>query len=464
MGANKPLYTILTQRHLFAGYKLMLGPAQAHELLLRDELSKQLEQIATIKFPASFYNLKEKGWNRELQVIIAEHQKAIKNMPGAELYVAMGNLEKKIAVLMNKVLTDIGPQTQLDKVSNKLDVLNQLNHALIDVNLTLAKHVNPIMQQQIAVNSQIPFWQHMQQLEGKIVCKANIPYKELEEDKTLQKNLRETSEIARSLIFTTFLKGARTQEEQELVKELSQQLTGNKGLSVLPSYSCVPGESMAVSCSEVTGFAKAENQELISIAIRDKQAINANAGCGSTMTVPIVMSVEEIGDAEEMRQFFHQANLVYNVSHQMLQGALSFDAKGASFIPFSVELTHELIHVIHNAEGVNARNLQILENEASLWHSYEEYITVKGGNLNEAQFITSYGARVRESHVGTGTGTLFNLSEREKTKTIAAIMRDLHPHEHDHDLQENFRTRYQEIVARRGKSPEPEDLSAPTPN
>jgi hypothetical protein len=130
----------------------------------------------------------------------------------------------------------------------------------------------------------------------------------------------------------------------------------------------------------------------------------------------------------------------------MMDGGFVFDRHGFSFIPVQVQIVHELMHVMHNAQGLNLRNIPLKQDEDELWSSSEEYQTIKGGHINEAQFVEAYGARPRDRHRGINSAKLFNPNNRNPNETIDDLKKEYGISENSSEKFEKFKSTYKEII------------------
>jgi hypothetical protein len=98
---------------------------------------------------------------------------------------------------------------------------------------------------------------------------------------------------------------------------------------------------------------------------------------------------------------------------KILSGSLSFDKNCRPFFtPARIELTHEIIHVLHNARGMNrAETRRLLESEQKIWSNPEEWWTIAAGEINENQFNQIIGAPDRYGHAGIPLSGLDKSSE-----------------------------------------------------
>lgn len=116
----------------------------------------------------------------------------------------------------------------------------------------------------------------------------------------------------------------------------------------------------------------------------------------------------------EAGQLLFEKYLPMDLAHErILLGSLSFgESKYAFFSPLRIELMHELLHVLHNAQGTNRAAVALTGGlNPMLWTNGEEYATIAGGDLTENALGAEIGLPDRYGHSGLSLDLLSSKSE-----------------------------------------------------
>ncbi|MFI5495732.1 hypothetical protein [Actinoplanes sp. NPDC051859] len=144
----------------------------------------------------------------------------------------------------------------------------------------------------------------------------------------------------------------------------------------------------------------------------DIPASTRGAGSRSYLGAPVWLD-GEIDSTEAGSQLFKKYLSVDRAHERILLGSLSFgEGKFAFFSPLRIELMHELLHVLHNAQGTNRAAVKLTGGlTTALWTNGEEYATIAGGDLTENALGAEIGLPDRYGHSGLSLDFLSAKSE-----------------------------------------------------
>ncbi len=407
---------------------------------IRHDLMRHLGNFHKINFPVNLASHATPRWNRSLDKLISEAEFVINSIDKPEeMIAAVAKMEKQVGQLINTVLRELDKDKTVSKHAAKLDTLSKINQAMVGMNIALSHHVEGIIKQVAENNPEVQLWKDMSHIAENISIDTSMLPPSIKNSDAAKHNIEELLTLGRTMVLLSLLKETGIEQGTRLVNKLAAGLNSKHGLSIGAAFTGTPGECMAVSPSGMNALAKIDREYFDSALPFEqltKQGVENNTGSGSVLSIPIIMTDDDLITMVDYDNFdenacdffpFAKNKTVDNTVRQLMNGSISFDDKGASFLPFQVELTHELIHVLHNTQGSNARNVPMPEHEMSLWGSYEEYLTVKGGDPCEAQFCEAHGARARNSHAAQGSGILFNPEERTPTASIKKLTQEFAP-------------------------------------
>jgi hypothetical protein len=140
-------------------------------------------------------------------------------------------------------------------------------------------------------------------------------------------------------------------------------------------------------------------------------AVTAGGGAGSEMGAPVWTDTEPT--APELLAATFKRQTVDEALSKILVGSLSFTRdRSPFFTPARLELLHEIVHVLHNAQGINREKVPgLTKEEHDAWHNPEEYWTTAGAGVNENDFNATIGLPDRYGHGGLPLASLIPTSE-----------------------------------------------------
>lgn len=393
---------------------------------LRQDLEKHLLVFSKIRFPVKFRSHATRIWNARLNHIIGECSRAITTSSEPEMmFEAVAAMEKNISTLINTALRYFDIHEELSKLEDKMHTLSQINQAMIDMDLCLTKYIDELISIKASDNTGQELWENMQFIKMHISTYLN---KKTHGDMDPQaiSNIQSIILESKSVILNSLLKGSYNEHGMELIRSLRQNFNDERKLNIMVFLACNE-QSLSISPDGDEAYKQEQKEEskdinrLMDIEQRDKGWENGN-GSGSMLSIPVLISED---DMSNLNIALTRENIVQNTMNDMMIGGLSRDPTGVSFIPFQVQIIHELIHALHNAQGANSRGIYLRPGEErGLWETYEEYVTIKNGTINESQFITQYGAIAREHHGGISSSALFKEEKRHASITIHNALND----------------------------------------
>jgi len=211
------------------------------------------------------------------------------------------------------------------------------------------------------------------------------------------KPVQEFMATVRDYIVLSLWVAARSEPGRKLVTGLARN---NASLSLRIIYKGGPTSLLAFAAG--TGaFAKATGPVPDSADTTTRlSAVTPGGGAGSDMGAPVWTDTGP--SAPELLGATFKRQTVEVALGKILMGSLSFTRdRSPFFTPARLELLHELIHVLHNAEGINREKVPgLTKEEYNAWHNPEEYWTTAGPGVNENDFNETIGAPDRYGHGG----------------------------------------------------------------
>jgi hypothetical protein len=412
-----------------------------------DELNAIINNAKKIQFKTGFFSFATKKSNIRLQAIFELCQKnLLKNRDNPEKIVeTMATFEKQMTTFINHSLNGFNKNSKLSGLSDKLATLAKLNKSLNDVNLCLANNAQMIIDTASNKNPKNKVWTQLKAIAQNIEIDHSMVDITILKDEEAKSNIESISRTSCSLALVCLMKEGFSTNGANFIKELSLSLSKDKPLKIMPIFTTISG-GMAVSVSSTDAYATVSDKKSNKKQSFDKlgKLAKPSKGSGSVLTVPVVISVD---DYDNLPKFLKKDGIVEQVLSQSMGGDLAFGKKTISFLPFQLEFFHELIHVLHNANGNNVRNLPIPEDKQSKWSTYEEYVTIKDGKYTEAQFAPSYGAMPREHHGAVPSEELFNASIRKSSETLSNMIENNSHTEKSHkdSKHEHFKQQMHDI-------------------
>lgn len=413
---------------------------------LRKDLEKHLLVFNKIRFPVKFRSHATRIWNAHLGDIIDECYRAITTSSGPEMmFEAVTTMEKNISTLINTVLRYFNINDELSRLGDKINTLSQINEAMIDMDLCLTKYIDELINVKASENTGEELWENLQFIQMHISAYFNKQAHSHMEPLAIS-NLQSIILESKSVILNSLLKGSYNEHGMELIRLLRQNFNDERKLIIMPFIACIE-QSLSISPVGEEAYKQEQKQESKDMVMDIEQrdiAWENGSGSGSVLSIPVLITEDDM--LSNLNIALTRENIVQNTMNNLMIGGLSLDPTGVSFIPFQVQIIHELIHALHNAQGANSRDIYLRPGEErKLWETYEEYVTIKSGTINESQFITEYGAIAREHHGGISSSVLFNAEKRQASQTILAALND------DDDLlyemNKDQQSKEQEIVS-----------------
>lgn len=135
-------------------------------------------------------------------------------------------------------------------------------------------------------------------------------------------------------------------------------------------------------------------------AVTRVDKVTTGTGAGSDMGAPVWLDTEPL--APELLAATFTRQTVDEALSKILMGSISFTRdRSPFFTPARVELLHELIHVLHNAQGINREKVKgLTREEAYAYHDAEEFWTTAGPGISENAFNATLGLPDRYGHGG----------------------------------------------------------------
>lgn len=407
---------------------------------------QQLKSIKAIVFSEPFFSTHSgiKNWNAQIDLAIKTYDSALRSADSPkDVFLAMANLEKNCSKIINTVLAETEHDKKLAKISDRLDALNALNEVIKNINLSMSQHIDTVIQDGLENDPENPQWKQLVEISQHIEINTALVKGALGGNQQGIANLEQIAQRGSKLILAALMKEMYTEKGREFISQMHSSLQNGKRIIVQPSVTTMqPG--MAVGTVDMVGpFAQVETNKNsdTSIESRVDAGVFSSKGGSSALDVPI--TIPEFA-FDNLGAYMAMPEIVEDSLPTLMGGDFYFNNNQITYVPFQVELYHELIHILHNAEGNNYRHVPLTKEEKDLWHTYEEYVTIKGGAVSEADFAPLYGTKPREDHSGLSTSILFNPMERNPEATIGQfIQKNSHqPHDHHHQLRSTIKISY----------------------
>ncbi|QEY52107.1 hypothetical protein [Legionella longbeachae] len=408
------------------------------------------------------FNSPEKDWNVQINKMVNRYSNLLNDAEMSQDYFfAMANLEKDCSKMINSILSQLDHEKKLSTMSGRLNTLNDLNQVIKSINLLMSQHIDFVISNSKKHAPDIKQWRQLEDISRSIQINTNIIHPLLGANQAGINNLEQIAQQASRLILAALAKEINTEKGNEFINQIHTSLATNKSIIVQPSIT-VSEPGMAVSPVNLEGAcAQIQVQDSdASLESRISDKFTCSTGDSSTLDVPITVPMEVLQE-DQLATYMAKPEVVNRSLSTLIGGDLYCNNK-ITYLPFQVELLHELIHVVHNAQGTNFKHVPLNEEEKKLWHTYEEYVTMKGGLISEADFAPKYGALPRENHSGFSTSILFQPTKEESKITINSIINDHSalPNEHHHHSSfHNFKQKMSEIVNRKDQSELEEEIS-----
>lgn len=398
--------------------------------------------------PSITENLEVKKVLKKIQKIFIKTQKEINAADTPmDMFMAGASLETRCCVLMNKTLHQFHLDSQVKEHVPLLDLFNRLQEELLSFNLCLAQHVEEILEKSaLSEAAAAP------EAAAAVVAPEAAAFDPLEDMQYIAQRI-ETPQLAppdpialenatqfmrelKCMVLSTLLKVSRSEKGRDFIHQLAENLSGEKKLYIRLTLTSDKTAGVAVDPTD-EGWSVKVDKEVVDkhapLENRASKGVNPSKGASSALILPLVVSPKQMQKvaAGDINSIFRFNDFVQNQMRLLMQGGLAFDSEGVNYSPFQIQLLHELIHVLHNAQGNNSRAIPLSPEEKKNWTSYEEYMTIEGGAISEADFVVDYGARPRHAHAAASTQILFDAKVRNPNITLRQLQMEHGAHHHE---------------------------------
>jgi hypothetical protein len=214
----------------------------------------------------------------------------------------------------------------------------------------------------------------------------------------------EFANAARQLVLLCLAAGARRPVGAELLTRL---VASKAVITVQPRYKVEPGSLLlALSPALSASCASADPTAPDSLTRISKIVVSADDGdrAGSSFDAPVWLNTGTPSAADLARQSFTPGPgglTVERALRAVLAGSLSFDTGYRPFYtPPRIEVLHEIVHAIHNANGENRKDIPLTGPDTALWDDAEEYWTIAHDPIGENALANDIGLPARQGHAG----------------------------------------------------------------
>lgn len=333
------------------------------------------------------------------------------------------NLEKTLSGFINQELSLLDTLAPFEDLRPQLSLFNQVSTAIKGINYHLTKHVLTLLQVARANDYSESYWLELQALSTHLMPNLSL-FPALNKTDAASEHMKQVMDFTLAMVLVCLLKEVDEPHGQQFVQELALSLRG-KPIHLQPAFTSIHEECMYVQayCAHhepIGAFAHVSDSGTMRDTPLHQRAhlgVSHAEGSESSILIPVYMSETELDNISE---FMTSADPKQIVS-QVMKGSIALDKNGLCYLPFQLEFFHELIHVLHNAKGMNLRYVPLSKDEKD-WTSYEEYHTIRGAELCEATFAGAYGARARVSHQALDANILFEIKSSPSV-TIIDLMR-----------------------------------------
>ncbi len=391
------------------------------------EASALTESLKKVSFsiPTFSYQSRRKKWNTEIKRTKQDFANLINEAQSPrDVFFALADLEKKCSKLINTILKELNPQKKISLISKKLDTLHSLNQILKEINFCMIKYIDNVIEDGSRQDSQNPLWKKLQAISSHIIVDASLFGEILKDHDEALANMDRITNQCPKLIVSALVKAIDSEKGQEFVNQMHSAFQQTTIIVQSSITTLQPG--MAISpVDPKASFAqllevKRKEIETSSIESRTNYTTPSQGG-DSALDIPITVPMEAY---KNLGEFMSQSDIADRSLSAIMNGNLFYNGTNLSYLPFQLELYHELIHALHNAKGINYRHVPLNYQETKRWHTYEEYYTIKGNSICEADFSLHYGTQAREDHSGISTTILFSADERDPSTTIENVIRN----------------------------------------
>lgn len=389
---------------------------------------KHVDSLGSIRFPTSIFNRSEVQRNQALAKIAVQYRALILATSDAtEIISILSSLEKEYCKHMNAVLASIPLDVSPKKNAYRLDTLALFENALSDMTLDLSENADEVIDTGLRQVGSGVVWNEINTISQNISSEL---LQEFDMNDESRAKARDILRNGKNLILMNLIKCRNNPQGMALIHQLSTHLNEQNKLYVNLKFS-VYADGLAIEPASPNAFAVDDQSKIHSISEFAPEKMVNNSGSASVFILPVPSD-----DNYDINNILADGNSVRRIMRQMMRGNFYFQGQRTQYTPFQVVLTHELIHVLHNSQGINARVIIIRQEEQKNWSNLEEYLTIDGGAINENQFIGEYGGGPRKSHMAFSSETLFEKSNRNKIATLSAMDR---PEHLNNDQKEGFK-------------------------
>ncbi|VEG92072.1 hypothetical protein [Legionella spiritensis] len=395
----------------------------------QQESYELVKYFKSIQFTAPFirFTSAEDRWNREIKSFSKNYQEEIsKPLSPRETIIELAKLEKRCSKLINKVLKSLDVNKKFFDISSHLNTLNLLNQIIKDINFYSSKYVDIVIEDGLKNDTNNIYWKKLNDIAGNIK-KTDISNEILLKGKEAAaiNGYDNIQEYVIKLVLTVMIKDMATPKGQQFINDMHAALQRGATLIVKPNITTTqPGMSIAPEKYNGSSFAQIQKEEIrvdTSLKERLEIGVKPSSGDSSILDVPITIPKDKY-DSENIVELMSKPDMLYSFLSIMMSGTITFNDNEISYMPFQLELLHELIHALHNAQGINYRNIPLSSTEKNRWKNYEEYVTISGAEICEADFSPLYGATPRDNHAGKSARDLFDEKSRDPENSLKKLI------------------------------------------
>lgn len=323
----------------------------------------------------------------------------VRSKDASELLTAVGHFERMVVSFSNTNLAKLDPNKSLADQADKLKTCGEAISALTRVNILLSNNAPALL-----ASGNLPkiqeIYNRIRIMQPDPVDERDLPRGAKSSDvETSRKNEMIFIENMRNTLLLSLLRTATMPSGSALIDRLHEiMLDRNHIINITTVYVGDP-DSMAMSpIDRSKACAKPEpGAQNLALDVKLKRIIKVE-GSGSILNVPVWTESESEYFRRRGVYFLNQRDLV-QAQERVLYGSCVFDRNGTlTYIPFQLEIEHELIHALHNSRGTNRANIRMDHDMRRLWSTAEEYWSICCGKTNEWRLADDMGVARRGTH------------------------------------------------------------------
>jgi hypothetical protein len=389
-------------------------------------LSEEQEKLDTIKRKVNkLYaklpdNFKSSGALQRF-LLKSENQSHLNRFLGANTYFEMLERFKPIEIniyrKLNRLVNDLDINVPLKDQHNKLKTMNIYFNFLKEYNITMASSCDYFLKEDTSGKYQAikSILDHLetdkQQLSANEVAGKNaidLFHSSINEEEFLINIKR--------FFLLSLVKSCSTEKGAEIIDKLAQVLDSKAfSLTIQTNYSLTQASLVAIPTRK-GAYCRLQDENLHATEIPMQSLadypIVKDEGAPSAFKAPVRAKDDEAYE-QNYGIFFKDMDLVYSALNHSIIGSFSFDAQGTPFFtPAHIEVMHENLHVIDNAEG---ENRAFINPNDETWDNAAEYWAIAGGPLTENQLNSAYELPDRYGHHGIPIQVFLDYSQSDVT-------------------------------------------------